>query len=300
VRLVVGGAPSVGGRTMPEKLAWLRKHGDGLRRTLMLEPRGHAAMHGALLTEPVSPRAHAGILAMHAAGFPQLSGESVIAAVTIALENKLLEGEFDQLILDTPGGQVRAHPYLSSSGRVESVAVTSVPSFVRSPGLSIRLRRRAVRADIAFGGELYAIVDSEDAGIPADSSHASELVALAAEIKQAVKEGIHGVIFTASPTGAADLRSATALDGGILRRSPGVTGTCALLAVLDAMGLIAGDQVFTHEGVIGSTLKARVLSRETSDNIPVVVPMVEGSAWTTGRHEFEIDERDPLKDGFRA
>ena len=79
-----------------------------------------------------------------------------------------------------------------------------------------------------------------------------------------------------------------------------MTGTCALLAVLDAMGLIAGDQVFTHEGVIGSTLKARVLSRETSDNIPMVVPMVEGSAWTTGRHEFEIDERDPLKDGFRA
>src|SRR5438552_1443945 len=104
VRLLVGGAPSVAGSTMSEKIAWLRKHGDPLRRSLMLEPRGHAGMHGAMLTEPVSPRAHAGILSMHACGFPALSGEAVIAAVTIALENKLIEGELEQLVLDTPAG----------------------------------------------------------------------------------------------------------------------------------------------------------------------------------------------------
>ena len=75
---------------------------------------------------------------------------------------------------------------------------------------------------------------------------------------------------------------------------------CFLSSALLAMGLVAGDQLFTHEGAIGSTLKARVLSRETSDETPTVVPMVEGSAWTTGRHEFELDERDPLKDGFSA
>ena len=85
VRLVVGGGPSVAGRTMGDKLAWLKKQGDELRRGLMLEPRGHGGMQGALLTEPVSPHAHAGVLSIHAGGFPQLSGESVIAAVTIAL-----------------------------------------------------------------------------------------------------------------------------------------------------------------------------------------------------------------------
>ena len=59
-----------------------------LRTLLMLEPRGHAGMHGAMLTEPVSPKAHAGLLSMHAAGFPLVSGEGVIGAVTIALENR--------------------------------------------------------------------------------------------------------------------------------------------------------------------------------------------------------------------
>jgi proline racemase len=50
--------------------------------------------------------------------------------------------------------------------------------------------------------------------------------------------------------------------------------------------------------VIGTTLKARVLSRHTADDIPRVVPVVEATAWITGRHEFEVDERDPMKDGF--
>jgi proline racemase/trans-L-3-hydroxyproline dehydratase len=77
-----------------------------------------------------------------------------------------------------------------------------------------------------------------------------------------------------------------------------LTGTCALLAVLDAMGLLGGDQTFTHEGLIGTTLKARVLSRNTVDDVPQIVPAVEGTSWITGRHELEVDDHDPLKDGF--
>ena len=108
VRLVVDGGPSVPGRTMAEKLGWLRKHAGDLRRLLMLEPRGHAGMHGALLTEPVSPGSHAGLLSMHAAGFPLVSGESIIGAVTIALEQRLIEGVDDEVRIDTPVGLFRA------------------------------------------------------------------------------------------------------------------------------------------------------------------------------------------------
>ena len=34
---------------MLDKREWARKHADHLRRALMLEPRGHADMYGALL-----------------------------------------------------------------------------------------------------------------------------------------------------------------------------------------------------------------------------------------------------------
>ena len=103
-------------------------------------------------------------------------------------------------------------------------------------------------------------------------------------------KGIHGTIFTGASRSAADLRSATILDGQVVRRSPGVTGTGALLAVLDAMGLLVEDHAFTHEGVLGTVLRGRVLDRHQMDEMPMVVPVVEGSASITGFHEFVSDD----------
>lgn len=313
MRLLVSGGPSVPGRTMTDKRAWMQKHGEPLRRALILEPRGHAGMHGALLTEPGLPEAHAGLLSMHAAGFPLLSLEGVIAATTIALQNKLIQAQSEQLAIDTPAGLLRIRPRFVSAkpGTVDHLEVTNVPCFVFSAGVSIQLGGRTVRVDIAFGGEFYAIADSESVGIPLDMSHAAQIVRAGAEIRLAVDKltlageqrrtagkswtGIHGTILTGPPRGAADLRSATVMDGVVLRRSPGGTGTSALLAVLDAMGLVTNDHMFTHEGILGTTLKARIVQRQTSEDIPFIVPVVEGAAFITGRHQWEWDDRDRIE-----
>ena len=300
VRLIVGGGPSVPGRSMAAKLAWLRKHGEGLRQLLMLEPRGHAGMHGALLTEPVSPQAHAGLLFMHAAGFPLISGEGAIGAVTIALEHKLIAGAGDEVLLDTPAGLLRAQPRMGATGaQVTSVTLTGVPSFVHSAGVPIDIGTRMVTVDVAFGGEFYAIADSEAIGVPIEMANASQLIRMGLEIKKVVESsinvvhptdsavtGVHGTIFTGAPRAAADLRSATVLDGQVLRRAPGATGTAALLAVLDAMGLLMEDHPFTHEGVLGTLMQGRVVSRQTTDETPTVITVIEGSASITGFHEF--------------
>jgi proline racemase len=298
VRLVVGGGPSVPGRTMAEKRTWLRRNGDELRRLLMLEPRGHAGMHGALLTEPVSPKAHAGLLSMHAAGFPVVSGDGVIGAVTLALEHGLLEGVDADIQIDTPIGLIHAMPRREGN-RVSSVSLIGVPSFVHTPGLPVQIGARTVRVDIAFGGEFYAIADSEAIGIPIEMSNSAALVRMGREITHALEssldvmhpadrtlKGIHGTIFTGSPRAASDLRSATVLDGEVLRRSPGVTGTAALIAVLSAMGLVADDQPFRHEGILGTLLEGRVVNRQQIGEIETVTPQIEGSATVTGFHEF--------------
>lgn len=300
VRLVVGGAPSVPGATMREKLHWVRSRSGDLRRLLMLEPRGHAGMHGAMLTEPASPAAHAGILSMHAAGFPLVSGESIIAAVTIALEHKLIDGVQDEVRIDTPVGVFRTVPRLHA-GRVTGVAITGVPSFVVSAGLPLRIGSRNITVDVAFGGEFYAIADSEAIGVPIDLTNGSALIRMGRDVKEATESAIHvrhprdasikdihGTVFTGPARGAADLRSATVLDGEVLRRSPGATATAALLAVLEAMGVLAEAHSFTHEGVIGTTLEGRVAQRIPGD-APAIVPVVEGSASITGFHEFVGD-----------
>ena len=61
LRLVIDGLPAPEGRTMLEKRAWAQKRLDHFRKSLILEPRGHIDMYGALLTEAVTKDSNAGV-----------------------------------------------------------------------------------------------------------------------------------------------------------------------------------------------------------------------------------------------
>src|SRR5262245_35531892 len=153
LRLIVEGFPSPRGKTMLEKREWVRKHADHLRRALMLEPRGHADMYGAILTEPVSPGSHAGVLFMHNEGYSTMCGHGIVAVTTIALERGLLMpgGDGATIVYDAPAGTIRARAKKAGGtgqagraegegreGRIESVAFVNVPSFVLHAGLDVR------------------------------------------------------------------------------------------------------------------------------------------------------------------
>src|SRR3954454_22256149 len=149
LRLIVEGFPAPRGKTMLEKREWVRRHADELRRALMLEPRGHADMYGAILTEPVSPGSHAGVLFMHNEGYSTMCGHGIIAVTTMAIERGLITtgaaaDETPTIVFDAPAGTIRARARLAPRGadasvrpgaaggpdRVESVAFLNVPSFV--------------------------------------------------------------------------------------------------------------------------------------------------------------------------
>ena len=330
LRLIVDGFPAPHGKTMLEKREWVKKKYDHLRRALMLEPRGHADMYGAVLTEPVAPGSDAGVLFMHNEGYSTMCGHGVIAVTTIALERGLIMARAAlspqdkcTIIYDSPAGTIRARAKIravgtdgskiTESARVESVAFINVPSFVLHGGLLVKLGTRQVRADVAFGGAFYAIVDSESAGLPIDSAHLPELRRVGMEIKHAIEashpvahpleaglRGIYGTIFTGPPNDArADLRNVTVFADAEVDRSPCGTGTAAVMAVIDAMGLLAEDRPFVHESLIGTQFTGRVAGRTVVGEHQAIVPEIEGSAWITGEHTFLVDEDDPLRDGFR-
>src|SRR5438093_7286676 len=337
LRLIVDGFPAPRGKTMLEKREWVKRHADALRRALMLEPRGHADMYGAVLTEPVSPGSHAGVLFMHNEGYSTMCGHGIVAVTTIALERGLLVpgGDGATVVYDAPAGTIRARATRGSSfdklrmsvgeqdplalssskgeRRVESVAFLNVPSFVLHGGLTVKLASRQIRVDVAFGGAFYAIVDSEAVGLPIDAPHLPELRRVGMEIKHAVEaqqtvahpldsglRGIYGTIFTGPPSAdRADLRNVTIFADAEVDRSPCGTGTAAVMAVIDAMGLLSADKPFVHESLIGTRFNGRVLSRTVVGEYQALVPEIEGSAWITGEHTFLIDENDPLKGGFR-
>ena len=319
LRLIVEGMPRPAGGTLLQKRDWIRKHADAVRRGVVLEPRGHADMVAAVLTEPASPEAHAGLLFMDAAGYPPMSGHGVIAAATVAMQRELFvprepEALETRFVLDTPAGTVHARVRFEQRGharRVDSVAFTNVPSFVHTAAHPVRLGSRHLRVDVAFGGAFFAIVDTEAIGIPLRTERLPELRRLGADIRTSLNAayevehpsekalgGVAGVVFTGPPEDPeAHLRSVT-VTGTSVDRSPGGTGTSAVMAVLDAMGLLPEDQTFVHESLTGTLFRGRAVRRTLVGDTPALVPEIEGAAWVTGEHTFLLDDDDPLRDGF--
>lgn len=292
---------------------------DYVRRALLRPPRGDQGLTAALLSEPVTPGAHAALLCMDADGYPPLDGESIIAAATIALERGLIfldDADAEaRLVFDTLAGTVVATARVeqhSGSVRVDSVAMTNVPAFVAAAAQPVQVGGRELRVDVAFGGVFHAIIDTDAIGIPLDGSRVPELQRLGIDLLRALNASgrfTHPVNSTLSRVAAltitsaprdpeAHLRNVTITPGGALDPSASVTGTSAAMAILDAMGLLPEHQDFIHEGMTGALLRGRVVRRTEVADRPAVVTEITGTAWITGEHTFVLEDEDPFREGF--
>jgi proline racemase len=85
----------------------------------------------------------------------------------------------------------------------------------------------------------------------------------------------------------------------VVDRSPGGTATAAVMAVLDAMGLLADDRYFVHESITGALFRGRAVRHTLIGEHSALIAAIEGTAWITGEHTFLLDDDDPLRDGLR-
>jgi proline racemase len=316
VRVIVEGVPSPQGRTQVEKAAWFARHADRYRRGIVLPPRGHADMSAVLLTEPSSAEAHAGLVFLDTAGCPRFAMHGVMAAAAAAVEHGLIStGDGDRqgarLRLDTPAGVVTAQVSRPDTGAAH-VRVQAVPAFVHAAGVPVALTGRTVPVDLAFSGEFYALVDGEAAGVPIDDAHVPELRRLGQAVCAAVSraltvahpdddtiDGVAGVLFTApARDDGAHLRTALVAAHGAVDCSPGGSATAAVMAVLDAMGLLGEAPSFTHEGLSGAQLTGRLSSRTRIGDYPALVVDVEAVAWPTAEATWILDHDDPFRQGL--
>jgi proline racemase len=316
VRVIVDGVPSPQGRTQVEKAVWFTRHADRYRRGLVLAPRGHADMSAVLLTEPSSADAHAGLVFLDAAGCPRLAMPGVMAAAAAAAAHGLVstgDGGANgmRLVLDTPAGAVTAFVAAAANG-AGHVRVRGVPSFVHAAGVPVALPGRTVPVDLAFSGEFYALVDGEAAGVPIDGAHVPELRRLGRAVCAAVNrtvtvahpedrtiEGVAGVLFTGpARDDGAHLRSVLVTAHGAVDCSPGSSATAAVMAVLDAMGLLGHAPAFVHEGLSGALFTGRVESRTQVGELPALVVEVDARAWPTGEEIWLLDHDDPFCQGL--
>lgn len=320
LRLVIEGAPRPRGATPARRREWMRRHADHVRRAVVREPRGHGDLMAAQLADPIAPGAHSGILFMDPLGYPHVSGHGIVAATTIAIERGLFysreaAGGEVPVVWETTAGPIVARARVHARGetiRVDSVAFTGVPAFVHTPGQIVRVAGRELRVDVAYGGQFCAIVDTEAVGIPLIPSRMPDLRRLGMDIAAAADAaaslvhpsmppiaGVTAVVFTGPPQDPeAHLRAVAVSSGGVVNRSPSGTGMTAVMAVLDAMGLLPGDAPFVQEGLAGSIFRGRLAGRTLVGDAPAVSIEIEATAWITGEHTFLMDEDDPFRDGW--
>jgi proline racemase len=312
-RVVPGFADALAGRTMLEKQRSAIDKLDHVRRLLAQEPRGHFAMDGAFVTDPLDPGADFGLVFFEAGGYSTACGHGTIAAITWAIETGAVTttGASSVVVVDVPSGRIRATAQVSN-GRVRSVAFENVPSFVEAESVTVETSRGSLRVSIAFGGAFYAGVDVEATGGELSLRALPDLTALARQVKAALEArhpvrhatdpglaGIYGVSFFREESDApAAQRMVTIFGDGVVDRSPCGSGTCARLAVLHRLGAIRTGEWLVSRSIIGTEFRARVIAEAEVAGRPAVVPVVEGSAFLTGLHEFILQPDDPLGEGF--
>ena len=303
-RIVTGGVEPLQGATVLDKRRDALERLDHVRRLLVFEPRGHADMYGCHVVAPNDEGADLGVVFFHNAGYSTACGHGTIALVTWALDEGLVErqeGE-NRVVVDVPSGRLETWAQVES-GRVRSVRFRNVPSYVVSEGLDVGGRR----VDVSFGGAFYASVEERVA-----ASELPRLIELGRELKRALEaehdvvhpvepelRDVYGVIFW-QDEGEAPLtqRNVTVFADGEVDRSPCGSGTSARLALLDASGRLPRGEELRHLSIVDSEFRARVVGDAEVAGIPGVLTEVEGSAYRTGEHVFELDPDDPVGEGF--
>lgn len=319
-RIVVEGAPELEGRTVLERRRWAREQADHVRRLLVDEPRGHADMYGAFVTPPNDAGADLGVVFFHNEGYSTACGHGTIALVTWAIDEGRVAaaGPETQVVVDVPSGRLACVARLGGDGRVASVAFRNVPSFVLARGMEIGTSLGPVRVDVSFGGAFYGSVDVRSIGRAVDRASLPALIALQRELRPALEDllaprhpdepelaGIYGVIFWQpepdEPGAGLVQRNVTVFADGEVDRSPCGSGTSARLALLDATGggPLARGSPLVHRSIVDSVFNGRVVGDGPAiGGRPSLITEIEGSAFRTGRHAFELDPRDPLGTGF--
>jgi proline racemase len=328
-RVIIGGVPEPPGRSVHDKMEYLRDHADNLRQLMLREPRGYPALCCNLIVQPSDPSAAAGFVIMEQTEYPLMSGSNTICVATVLLETGLvpMHEPITEFRLEAPAGPIRIRAAVSGV-KVTSVTLENVPAFaihldvqLEVPGIG------TLTVDVAFGGMFYVILDATQVGFRVTPDEAADLVRIGETVKAAAQDqlrvthptdpsaaGITVCEFTAPPMGAdADGRNtvvistgarATGRGGnsartGILDRSACGTGTSARMAVLHAKGLLPLNQDFRHESILDSVFTGRLVAETKVGDRDAVISTITGSAWIYGLSQYVVDPDDPFPHGYQ-
>lgn len=313
-RVVVGGIPKIPGKSMPEKKEWLESRMDYLRTALMLEPRGHNDMFGAILTSPTTEEADYGIIFMDGGGYLNMCGHGTIGAMTVAVETGMVEvtEPITRIVQEAPAGMIHGE-VLVEGDKAKTVSFQNVPSFLYKQDQEVELPEYGrIRFDISFGGSFFAIVKADQVGLSIVPENAEKLKALGIALRDIINREIpvmHPTLshihtvdlvewWSETETKGATLKNCVVFGKGQVDRSPCGTGTSAKMATLFARGELKVGEPFYYESILGTIFEGKILDTAKVGVYDAVIPQITGSAYITAFNHFVMEKNDPLKYGF--
>ena len=314
-RIVLSGTKEPPGRSVLEKMHYVRDSADGLRQLLLQEPRGgHPSLFADLIVEPVDPSADAGFIIMELMGYPLISGTNTMSTAIALLETgrvKMADG-MNNLVLEAPGGLIDVDAQCRN-GKVQAVTYRAkTPSYVAAQGLSVDMPGvGAVKFDIIWTGAFYPVVNATELGFALARSEEEALVAFARKLVpliRAVERPIHPVYGDEGPISfvvfAAD---AEKHDGhwerrvccyeyprnSVCRAPAGVPSTAVMVQLVHRGQFDVGDVLRTRS-IFDTDLSACVVGLTEYHGHVGVLAEVTGSGWITARSQLIVDFSDPL------
>jgi len=314
-RNVIGGLPSIPGKTMSEKMLYMQDNMDWIRKLLMTEPRGNEIMSGTCIIDPCLPEADFGIIYFEVGGYINMCGHDTMGVCTALLESGMVEPKepITQIKLDTPAGLLVVDVKVENCSAKE-ITFTNVPSFVFAKDIGITVPGYGkVTMDISYGGLFYAIIKANDIGLDISPKNTAEIIRVARLCKQAINSQINvyhpekpylkevaNIEFSTEPTNPnADFKNVVFAPPGAIDRSPCGTGTSAKAASLFMREQLNVGETFVHESIIGSLFKCKVVGTAQVGDFKAIIPQVSGKAYVTGFHTFVLDPEDPFQEGFQ-
>jgi len=312
LRLVLKG-PQLKGKTVLEKRAYMMQHYDFIRTAIVLEPRGHDDMYGAILTEPSDPAADLGVIFIDGAFYNNMCGHGAIAIATIAVEMGLVpvREPLTRVILETGAGLVTVEVEVKN-GCAQDALLLGTPSFLYRTDVKINAYGNKVQVDIVYGGNYFAMVDMNQLGLKHSKEYLNEFIWYGLKIREEVNDAVpvehpenkhinfvEDIIFINEPDFEGDTHKSLVVFGHAqVDRSPCGTGTCARMAALHARGVLGKKEPYYQESITGAIFEGLILEEIKVGDYPAILPQVKGRAFITSVGNLIIDPVDTLRHGF--
>lgn len=311
-RVIIGGMPIIKGNTMAEKRDYMMNNLDHIRKTLMLEPRGHQNMFGSIIVEPCNPKADLGVIFMDGGGYLNMCGHGSIGTITVAVETGIVTPNKKGLVyMDTAAGLIEANVVIKDE-RVETVSFRNVESFLYKKDLELEIDDLKFNYDISFGGSFFALVAADDVNLEIKPENAEKFLKLGLKIRDKINKSVeiqHPTLkhikkvdlvefYNYQNSEGCDYRNTVVFGKAQVDRSPCGTGTCAKMAALYKRGEMKKGESIVNRSILGTDFKGEIYDTLDFNGYDAIIPQITASAYIYGYNQIIIDDHDPLKAGF--